>query len=130
MVGSPLIPPALDTFHDPEPGYVCREEAIEAWREEVELTEDWRGLAARTELYPERTAWYLDEIIQLARGDGTPHLHCGISVQSMVLARGIDSSEVITASGDTPDEAIETLYQRVYEWSRKLQTSASSRLSH
>jgi hypothetical protein len=127
MEGPPLIPRALDSFLDPESGYDCREEAIEAchaWREEVELTEDWRGLAARTELYPERTAWYLDEIIQLAGGDNTPLLHCGISVQAMVLARDDDRIEVITASGDTPDEAIETLYQRVYEWSRKQQAIA------
>jgi hypothetical protein len=133
MDGSPLIPPARDTFHDPEPGYVCREEAIEAWREAVELTEYWRGLAACTELYPERNVWFLDEIEQLAGGDDTTYLHCGISVQAVVLARqtarDIDSVEVIAATGDTPDEAIETLYQRVYEWSRKLQTNASSRLS-
>ena len=133
LEGSPLIPPALDSFRDLGSGYDCREEAIEAcraWREEGELTEDWRGLAARTELYPERTAWYLDEIAQVAGGDDTLHLHCGISVQAMVLARGDDRSEIITATGDTPDEAIETLYQRVYEWSRKLQASASSILSH
>jgi hypothetical protein len=119
----PLIPPAFDTFHDPELGYDCREKAIEAchaWHEEVELTEDWRGLAAHTELYPERNAWYLDEIVQLTGGDDTLHLHCGISVQAKVLARGIDSIEVITAIGDTPDEAIETLYQNMYEWSRNL----------
>jgi hypothetical protein len=123
----PPIPPALDSFHERGQGYDCREEALaacHAWREEVELNEDWRGLAARTELYPERTAWYLDEIIQLARGDDTPHLHCGISVQSMVLARGIDSIEVISATGDTPDEAIESHDPRVYEWSRKQQAIA------
>jgi hypothetical protein len=132
LEGSPLIPPALDSLHDPEPGHDCREEAIEAcrsWCEAVELTEYWRGLAACTELYPERNSWYLDEIEQLAGGDDTLHLHCGISVQAMVLARGDDRSEIITATGDTPDEAIETLYQRVYEWSRKLQASASSILS-
>ena len=87
---SPLIPPALDTLHDSEPGYVCREEAIEAcrsWCEAVALTEYWRGLAARTELYPERNAWYLDE-------------------------------------------AIETLYQRVYEWSRKLGKPTPAPYSH
>jgi hypothetical protein len=116
---SPLIPPALDSLHDSEPGYVCREEAIEAcrsWCEAVALTEYWRGLAACTELYPERNAWYLDTITQLA-GDDTPRLHCGISVHAMVLARRTTGNEVITATGDTPDEAIETLYQRVYQWS-------------
>jgi hypothetical protein len=126
QVISPLIPPALDSLHDPEPGHDYREEAIEAcrsWCEAVELTEYWRGLTASIELYPERNAWYLDEITQLAGGD-TPRLHFGISVQAMVLARGDDRIEVIAASGDTPDEAIETLYQRVYEWSRKQQAIA------
>jgi hypothetical protein len=121
--GSPLIPLALDSLHESVPGYTCREEAIEAcyaWSETFELTQDWRWLTARTELYPERNAWYLDEIVQLTGGDDTPHLHRGISVQAMVLARGI---EVITATGDTPDEAIETLYQLVYAWHCQLETS-------
>ncbi len=122
LEGSPLISPALDSFRDPGSGYDCREEAIEAcraWCEEEELDDDWRGLAARTELYPERTAWYLDEIVQLA-GDDTPRLRCGISAHAVVLARQTasnDSISVIDATGNTPDEAIETLYQRVYQWS-------------
>ena len=119
MEGPALIPPALDIFHHPEPGHDCREEEIEtcrAWCEAVELTEYWQRLAACTELYPERTAWYLDEIVQLARDD-TLRLHCGISVYAMVLARQTTGNEVIAATGNTPDEAIETLYQRVYQWS-------------
>jgi hypothetical protein len=67
-------------------------------------------------VYPERNAWYLDEIVQMA-GDDTPRLRRGISVYAVVLAAGIESVEVIDATGNTPDEAIETLYQRVYEWS-------------
>ena len=122
---SPLIQPARDSLHERVPGYTCREEAIEAfyaWNETCELTQDWRWLAALTELYPERNAWYLDEIVQLTGGDDTTHLHSGNSVQAMVLARGIDGSEVITATGYTPDEAIETLYQRVYAWRCQLET--------
>ena len=122
LESSPLLPPALDSLHDPEPGQACR-----SWCEAVALTEYWRGLAACTELYPERNSWYLDEIEQLAGGDDTPHLLCGVSVQAVVLARqtrGNDGVEVIAASEDTPDEAIETLYQRVYEWSRKPQAIA------
>jgi hypothetical protein len=117
----PLNPLALDSCHDQRSGYDCREEALaacHAWCEEAELTEEWRGLAARTELYPDRNAWYFDEIMHLA-GDDTLRLHCGISVQ-VVLARqtaGNNTVEVIAATGNTPDEAIETLYQRVYEWS-------------
>ena len=62
----------------------------------------------------------------LAGGD-TPRLHCGISVHAMVLARRTTGIEVITATGDTPDEAIEALYQCVYEWSRMLQAAACAR---
>ena len=127
---SPLIQPARDSLHECVPGYTCREEAIEAcyaWNETCELTQDWRWLAALTEVYPERNAWYLDEIVRLAGGDDTTHLQYGISVQAMVLARGIDSIEVITATGDTPDEAIETLYQRVYQWSCTLHVTACER---
>jgi hypothetical protein len=127
-----LIPPALDSFHDQRSGYPCREEALaacHAWCEAAELTEKWRGLATRTELYPERNAWYLDEIAHLA-GDDAPRLHCGIFVQAAVRTRqtaGNDSIEVIAATGNTPDEAIETLYQRVYEWSWKLHTTTCAR---
>jgi hypothetical protein len=122
MGDPPLIPSSSDSFHDPGLGHDCCEEAIEAcraWREQEELDDGWRGLAARTELYPERNSWYLDEIVQMA-GDDTPRLHCGISVYAMVLARQTTGNEVITATGNTPDEAIETLYQRVYQWSCQL----------
>ena len=118
LKGSPLIPPALDSLNEPGQGYDCREAAIEAyhaWCEAAELPLYWRGLAARTELYPERNAWYLDEIVQMA-GDDTPWLRCGISVYAVVLAAGIESVEIIDATANTPDEAIEILYQHVYEW--------------
>jgi hypothetical protein len=127
-----FIPPALPPWHDPAHGYDSREEAIEAchaWREAVELPQEWRGLAARTELYPERTAWYIDEITRLTGEYDTPHLHCGTSVHVVVLARqtlGDSSTQIITVTADTPDEAIETLYERVYEWARNSQATASS----
>jgi hypothetical protein len=127
-----FIPPALPPFHDPAQGYDSREEAIEAcqaWREAVELPQEWRGLAARTELYPERTAWYIDEIARLTGGYEIPHMHCGTSVHAVMLARqtsGDSGTQIITVTADTPEEAIETLYERVYEWSRKSQATASS----
>jgi hypothetical protein len=126
LKGSPLIPPALDSLNEPGQGYNCREAAVEAsraWREAAELPLYWRGLAARTELYPERNAWYLDEMVQLAGGD-ILRLRCGISVYAVVLARGNDCREAIAATGDTPDEAIETHDPRVYEWSRRPQAIA------
>jgi hypothetical protein len=120
-----IIPPALAPFHDPAQGYYNRDEAVEAccaWHEAaVELPLEWQGLAARTELYPERNAWYLDEIAHLA-GDESPRLHCGIASHAVVLVRqttGNNGTQIIAVSGNTPDEAIESLYLRVYEWARK-----------
>jgi hypothetical protein len=96
-----------------------------------DLPDEWRGLAARTELYPERNAWYLYEIALLTGGGDTPRLHCGITVHAVVLVGQTaqdNGIEIIAVRGDTPDEAIETLYQRVYEWLLKSQaaTCASS----
>src|SRR5690348_16813386 len=74
-VSEALIPSALPLSHDPVHGYASREEAIEAcraWREAVELPEEWKALAARTEVYPERTSWYRDEIARLSGGDDPP----------------------------------------------------------
>jgi hypothetical protein len=125
----PLIPPALDAFLEGEAGYLCREEALAACQacyEAAELTEVWQELAARTELYPERNAWYLDEIAHLA-GDDTPRLHYGLSVQAEVCVRGKNGLERIAATGDTPDEALEALYQHVYKWSSMLQDEVCSR---
>jgi hypothetical protein len=126
-----LIPPALAPFHDPAQGYDSREEAVEAccaWHEAaVVLPLEWQGLAARTELYQERNAWYLDEIALLSGGYDAPRVHRGTSVHAVVLARqttGDSDTQIIAVTADTPDEAIETLYQRVYEWA--LQTQAAS----
>jgi len=129
LKGSPLLPPALDSLNEPGQGYDCREAAIEAycaWREATELPLYWRGLAARTELYPERNAWYLDEIVRLA-GDDIPRLRRGTSVYAVVLAAGIESVEIIEATANTPDEAIESLYQHVYEWSCQKQAISCAR---
>jgi hypothetical protein len=119
----PLIPPALDVSNTQQSGYLCRGEALSAcqtWYETVELLGKWRRLAARAELYPERNAWYLEEIAHLA-GDDTIHLHYGHSVQAVVQVRGNDGIQVIAATANSPDEAIEALYLRVYEWSKMLQ---------
>ncbi len=115
---SMYIPPALEPVHEPEQGYGSREEAIaayHAWLETVGLPVHWRQLAAHTEIYPERNVWYLDEIARLT-GDDTSLLSCGIEVHAVVVAVGDGISHILDARGNTPDEAIETLYQHVYEW--------------
>jgi hypothetical protein len=128
----PLIPPALDSYYAGGTGYDCREEALAAcyaWHEVPELTKHWQELAAHTELYPERNAWYLDEITHLV-GENIPRFHYGLCVQAVVCAKpaqGKSGLECITATGDTPDEAIEALYKYVYEWSRMLHDRVCSR---
>jgi len=112
-----FIPPALDSLMKPCQGYACREEAIEAcqaWHEAAVAPVHWETLAAHTEVYPERNAWYLDEIARLT-GDHTPLLSYGLSVHGVVIAAWNGGSAIIDVTGATPDEAIEALYQRVYE---------------
>ena len=120
---STYIPPALEPAHKPGHGYNSREEAIatyHAWLEVAGLSEHWRKLAAHTEVYPERNAWYLDEITRQT-GDDTPLLSCGTEVRALVIADLDGVVQHIAVTDNTPDEAIETLYQRVYEWSLKIQ---------
>jgi len=128
MEEQPPIPLALDSFHEGGTGYDSREDALAAcygWYEAAELTQRWQKLAARTELYPERTAWYLDEIAHFV-GDNTPRFNFGHCVQAVVYARGKNGLECLAATGETLDEAIRALYQCVYEWSRLLQDGVRS----
>lgn len=113
-----LIPPALEPLDDPCRGYECREGAIEAylaWHEAALLPIQCQILATHSEVYPERNAWYLDEITRLT-GDEKPRFSCGTDVYAVVIAVCDGNCEAITATGSTPDEAIEALYQHVYEW--------------
>jgi hypothetical protein len=113
------IPPAPGPVHEPgQEGYNSREEAIAAyyvWFEAEELPGHWRELAAHTEVYPERNAWYLDEIGRLT-GGAAPSLSWRTEVYAVTIAVQVGNDQLIDATGNTPDEAIETLYQRVYEW--------------
>ena len=113
-----IVPAALDQRSDVRQGYGCREEAIEAyraWHEAAVLPIVWQTLAASTEVYPERNAWYLEEIARLT-GDSTPRLSCGIDVSAVVMTDRFGSNSFIAAAGTTIDEAVEALYQRVYRW--------------
>jgi len=121
------IPPALGLVDEPGQGYSSREEAIaayRAWLEAAGMPGHWRELAARTEVYPERNTWYLDEIARLT-GDATPLLVCGIEVHAVVIAVLDGIEQPIDAAGNTPDEAIEILYQRVYAWHCQQETIQS-----
>ena len=114
--GPPGIPPALDL--NPSRGYQVREEArgaCWAWHEAAMLPLEWERLVAHIEVYPERTAWYLDEIARMTE-HGRPVGMYGTYAFATVTTTPQEAHEVITARGATPDEAIETLYQRVYEW--------------
>ncbi len=117
--------PACDlNDDDPQQGCTCREAAIEAyhpWQEAATLPTQWRVLAAQTEIYPERNVWYLEEIARLA-GDERLLFSFEAEEYAVVLAACNGKHEVIAATGSTPDEIIEALYQRVYEWACKQQT--------
>ena len=111
------IPPTPGQVEEPGQGYGSCEEALAAYRARLEAARvpmHWRELAACTEVYPERNAWYLDEIARMI-GDATPLLVCGIEVHAVVIAVLDGIEQLIDAAGNTVDEAIETLYQHVYD---------------
>ena len=114
------IPPALEfkPCHDPKKGYGSRNKALEAcrrWNEDVTLPVQWDILAAHTEIYPERNAWYLDEIAQMTNG-GNALVTCGVDATALVVAELHPTARVIVAAGVSVDEAIERLYEQVYVW--------------
>ena len=114
------IPPAL-TFtpcHDSKQGYTSRQKALMAccaWNEEIRLPVQWESLAAHIEAYPERNAWYLEEIAQMT--GGSPLLVTAtLEAVAVVVTESHPSVRFISAVGVTLDEAIEQLYQQVYLW--------------
>ena len=114
------IPPALPVqpSHDPRQGYPSRAQALAAccaWDEEISLFVVWKTLAAHTEAYPERNAWYQEEIAWMT--GGSPVLvTTTIEAIAVVVVELHPGVQVISAAGITLDEAIEHLYQQVYEW--------------
>jgi hypothetical protein len=88
--------------------------ACRAWLEEEGVPVRWRALAAHTEVYPERNAWYLEEIVHLA--GAIPMIGIGVAdAYAIVIARDSGRSYLLEAIGTSLDEAIEALYQRVYD---------------
>ncbi|MFL5655223.1 MAG: hypothetical protein ACJ8CB_13745 [Ktedonobacteraceae bacterium] len=112
LVGGTDIPPAITLPSHPRRGYRSRQEALEAcwaWYEAASLPIHWRALAAKSEIYPERNAWYRDEIERLT--EDTPTLRSlGGESYALVFAR---AHGVMAAIGSSPDEALEVLYQEV-----------------
>jgi len=88
--------------------------ACRAWLVEAGVHVRWRALAANTEVYPERNAWYLEEIVHLA--GAIPMVGIGVAdAYADVIVRYRGGSYVLEAAGASLDEAIEALYQRVYD---------------
>ncbi len=118
LVGNSTIPAALKPREDPRRGYASRQEAIdayEAWHEAAILPVCWQALAAATEIYPERNAWYGEEISRvLGDRDMTTITSLGCEALALVMAEHEGCGCVLSATGATPDEAMEALYQRVY----------------
>ena len=114
------IPPALESkpCHDREKGYDSRQQALEAccsWDEEMSLPAQWERLSAHLEAYPDRNAWYLDEIAQMT--GGSPLLVTAtLEAVAVVVAELHPGVKIISAAGVTRDEAIEQLYQHVHSW--------------
>ncbi len=112
LVGETDIPPAISLPFHPRKGYRSRLDALEAcwaWYEAATLPVHWRALAAESEIYPERNAWYRDEIERLT--EDTPTLQSlGGESYALVFAR---AHGVMAAIGRSPDEALEALYQEV-----------------
>lgn len=118
--GVRFVPPALTPASrtDPQKGYSSRKKALEAcrrWNEDVTLPVQWDILAAHIEAYPERNAWYLDEIAQMTGGVHAL-VTCGIDATALVMVELHPAVQVIAGVGVGPDEAIERLYQQVYAW--------------
>ena len=114
------IPPALalSPCQDSKRGYPSRAQAVAAccaWDEAIHLSVAWETQAAHIEAYPERNAWYLEEIAWMT--GGSPVLvTTTVEAIAAVVIELHPGVQVISASGITLDEAIEYLYQQVYEW--------------
>lgn len=118
------IPPALavQPCQNHRQGYPSRAHAIAAccaWDEEISLSLVWETLAAHIEAYPERNAWYLEEIAHMT--GGSPVLVTTTLEAIAVVVVGLHPGvRVISAGGLTRDEAFEHLYQQVSAWWDKL----------
>jgi hypothetical protein len=114
------IPPALTLSpgHDSKQGYPSRAQAVAAccaWDEEISLSVQWETLAAHIEAYPERNAWYLEEIAQMTGGSPVL-LTATLEALAVAIVEQYPGVQVISARGLTRDEAIEHLYQQVSAW--------------
>ena len=105
--GIRFVPPALTPASRPDPqkGYGSRKKALEAcrrWNEDVTLPVQWDILTAHIEAYPERNAWYLDEIAQMT-GGGHVLVTCGVDATALVIAKLHPAVQVIAEVGVGPD---------------------------
>lgn len=114
-----IIPPAVDSPANSCAGYQDRKTALSAchaWHEAAVAPVHWDILAAHTEIYPERNVWYLEEMARLT-GDGPPLITSSYDVYAVTTSAREGYLTIIDVTAPTPDEAIETLYQRVAAWS-------------
>ena len=109
------IPPAQGPFH--RQGVVSFSKHHHALafchrnQEEFGVLWHWQEVAARTEAYPERNAWYREEIRELAKA--FPHVHVsGTEAYAHVSFRDGTWCSVFAPN---VDEMWKQLYERVYE---------------
>jgi len=85
----------------------------------VSLPTQWERLSAHIEAYPERNAWYLDEIAHMT-GGSLLLVTATLEAVAVVVAELHPGVKIISAAGVTRDEAIEQLYQHVHAWWNEL----------
>nr|HET6902326.1 hypothetical protein [Ktedonobacteraceae bacterium] len=124
--GDQRIPFALGST--PREGVVSFEQHTHAIQycqrneEEFALLWQWQQYACQAELYPERNAWYRDEIERLAHAGDCPLLlsretvDClciGTEVHAYIWVHLAGSYQAIRAKAPTLDEALVALYEQV-----------------
>ncbi len=80
------------------------------YHEEFSVLYHWEKVSAETEVYPERTAWYRDALREV----GADHLSID-TVGNMASCSTFVHRTYYAAQAGTVDEAVEMLYQQVYE---------------
>ncbi len=84
------------------------------YHEECSVLSRWEQVRAETEVYPERTAWYREALREV----GADCLSID-RVANMASCSTFVHSTYYAAQAGTVDEAVEMLYQQVYEHWRK-----------
>jgi len=90
------------------------------WRQDESFSVLWNIAkdAWARELFPERNAWYRDQLTQLVRQQ-SPYATCAVyingTLEAVTVAIYLANTERVAVECPTIDDAIATLYHEVYE---------------